>query len=177
MKTIFSVMQHEHKIIKTAIDALMANAEQLEEGAGVNEEFYMQAIFFLRNYADKIHYSKEEDILFSTSLKNENTKDNPDVKLLVHQHILSRGLIDLMEEALANRNTKKLINVSKEYSEIIGAHIIREDEILLPLLEKDLPEPVKSQIIMEFEDIDNKYSSEEIKKLEESALKLKNLIK
>lgn len=177
MKTITSVMLYEHNLIKTVIDALISNANLMIEGSEINEMFYKDVINFLRNYADKIHHKKEENILFPVALEHENTKNNPDVKILVHQHILSRELVDLMEEALIKKNRLKLVKTAREYSEIIGGHINREDEMLIPLLEEQLPEDDKREIISRFREIDNNLSREKTKKLEETALNLKNLIR
>lgn len=150
MQTISSVMKHEHDIILQVVDALEKNAEDLMDGHPFNPEFYLKFIDFQRNYADKFHHAKEENILFPELQKQKETADNPEIKLLIHQHILTRAYVDNIEKALESENIRKIITNAIDYGKMIRGHIKREDNQYFPLVERLLPEKIKDKIVGKF---------------------------
>lgn len=58
------ILNEEHQNILKVIEALSNECDSLEAGKEINSSFFKRAIKFIRNYADKVHHAKEEDILF-----------------------------------------------------------------------------------------------------------------
>lgn len=58
------ILYEEHKTIVSAIDLLKEAGKLLPGDVEKYEEITRALISFFRNYADKYHHFKEEDILF-----------------------------------------------------------------------------------------------------------------
>ncbi|MEK6816956.1 MAG: hemerythrin domain-containing protein, partial [Nanoarchaeota archaeon] len=58
------ILSEEHRHILKVIDAIEEECKALEAGKSLDKKFFLDAIDFIRNYADKFHHAKEEDILF-----------------------------------------------------------------------------------------------------------------
>lgn len=71
MKTdITAALVNEHKLILRMIALLERNAARTGEGGYRNWQFYLDGVDFIRNYADRFHHAKEEDVLFEALVKN-----------------------------------------------------------------------------------------------------------
>ena len=57
-----TILSEEHKHILSVIDALSKERKNLESGKELDKDFFSKAIDFIKNYADKFHHAKEEDI-------------------------------------------------------------------------------------------------------------------
>lgn len=64
MGKITKILSDEHKNILRLTKLI---EKECESGENINKDFFIKAIYFIRNYADKFHHAKEEDILFSNS--------------------------------------------------------------------------------------------------------------
>ena len=58
------LMMNEHIQIRDMLEVMRAMAKQLKEGKDVPIEDFETTVDFARNYGDKHHHMKEEDILF-----------------------------------------------------------------------------------------------------------------
>jgi len=61
---ITKALVEEHQLILRMIGLLEKNAPQTAAGDYRNWQFYLDGIEFIRNYADRYHHAKEEDVLF-----------------------------------------------------------------------------------------------------------------
>ena len=64
MKTALQMLSNEHQNILKVVDALLKECNTLELDKPINNDFFLKSIDFIKNYADKFHHAKEEDILF-----------------------------------------------------------------------------------------------------------------
>ena len=64
------LMMNEHIQIRDMLEVMRAMAKQLKEGKDVPIEDFEITVDFARNYGDKHHHMKEEDILIVTSTPN-----------------------------------------------------------------------------------------------------------
>ena len=71
MKNPTKILSDEHRHILKVISALAKECDAIESGKDLDKDFFEKAVDFIRNYADKFHHSKEEDIFFV-----ELNKDN-----------------------------------------------------------------------------------------------------
>ncbi len=71
MKTnVTRVMTEEHQLILRMISLVEKNTTLMEQGQFRNWQFFLDAVDFIRNYADRFHHAKEEDVLFIELIKN-----------------------------------------------------------------------------------------------------------
>ncbi|MBI5332258.1 MAG: hemerythrin domain-containing protein [Candidatus Aenigmarchaeota archaeon] len=118
--------------------------------------FFHNTIGFIREYADRFHHTKEEDILFKEFNKfSENAHCNP-VEQMLYEHDLGRGFVKGMETALKNEDKADLVKNALGYAQLLKEHIYKEDNILYPMTEEILSARIKNQIQKKFDIINKK---------------------
>lgn len=154
MKTdVTRVLVDEHKLILRMIDLLEKNVEQMEAGRFRNWDFYIDAVDFIRNYADRFHHAKEEDVLFKALVANGMPEENSPVAAMLMTHDQGREFVRNMEEAALKAKAGETGQIpviaenARGYIELLRDHIDKEDSILYPLAERVLPEDVRPRMI------------------------------
>src|SRR5512140_722810 len=104
MKTdITKALVDEHRLILRMIALLEKNAPRTAAGR-LNWQFYLDGIDFIRQYADRFHHAKEEDVLFEALVENGMPRQNSPVAAMLMEHDLGRGYVknysDAAREAL-----------------------------------------------------------------------------
>jgi len=148
----------EHKAILKAIDALLRECEFLSGGGGLDKEFFTQAIDFIRNYADRFHHAKEEDILFKElDTPREQMHCDPRGQML-HEHGLGRKYVKGMEDGVAAGDKAAVVENARGYGELLRQHIHKEDNILYPMAEEALGTEKCAAMTERFRQVDEKFS-------------------
>ena len=156
MLNITKMLSDEHKNILKVIDALVKECERIEKGKDIDEDFFKKIIDFIRNYADKFHHAKEEDLLFKEICNNEEKMHCNPVQQMLFEHEEGRKFVKSIEEGLKEDNKKKIIENSLGYCYLLKDHIYKEDNILYPMAEEGLDEKKLSLLLKKFKDIDIK---------------------
>tara|TARA_Y100000310_G_C20621264_1_gene783414 strand:+ start:735 stop:1229 length:495 start_codon:yes stop_codon:yes gene_type:complete len=140
MDEALQILVDEHKNILKVIAAL--NEKCNEE---IDKEFFNKAISFIKNYADKFHHAKEEDILFK-ELGQVEMHCNP-MQQMLHEHDLGRDFVKGMEEGLASNDREKVKENARGYAHLLQEHIFKEDQILYPMADGVLSPEKKKEIL------------------------------
>ncbi len=147
------VLKEEHQLILRMIALVDANVGLMERGQFRNWQFYLDAVDFIRNYADRFHHAKEEDVLFVELVRNGMPEKNSPVEAMHIEHEQGRAFVRGMEEAVEKvmaGETGQIQLIAKNargYVELLRGHIDKEDTILYPLAERVLPENVRSGML------------------------------
>jgi len=101
MNTI-GILATEHRLIERMVKLLKAELEREKTKRVANTVFLRDAVDFFRNYADKLHHGKEEDILFFELAKKPMSGEHRQMmKQLIAEHKIARenvkGLLDAAE--------------------------------------------------------------------------------
>ena len=165
MKNITEELSNEHQNILKLIDAMLAEGEKLENGKKLEKAFFEKAIDFIKNYADRYHHAKEEDILFRVLLENlENMHCNP-IPVMLHEHESGRNYVKGMEEGLNENNQEKIIGNAREYGFLLKEHIYKEDNVLYPMAEEALNDQQKETVLKKYEKVETgEFSKENVQK-------------
>ena len=154
MKTdITKALVDEHRLILRMIALLEQNAPRTAAGSYINWQFYLDGIDFIRQYADRFHHAKEEDVLFKALIDNGMPKDHSPVAAMLMEHDQGRSYVLAMEsavhEALAGRTDiyQAIADNALGYAALLRDHIAKEDDILYPLSERVLPETMRAGIL------------------------------
>lgn len=143
----------EHKNILQAIDGLLKQCAKDEKAGAFNADFYLAEIDFIRNYADKFHHAKEEDILFVELNKDSaNMHCNPTEQML-SEHDLGRKYVKELEAGLNQNNLEKILAGARGYGNLLKDHIYKEDNILYPMADEALSDKIKDDMLIKFEKI------------------------
>lgn len=157
MKTnVTQVMVDEHKLILRMIALVEQNTELLEQGRFRNWQFYLDAVDFIRNYADRFHHAKEEDVLFVELIKNGMPEKQSPIEAMHMEHDQGRVHVRAMEEAAQKAldgetgQAAIIAEHAKGYAALLRGHIEKEDDILYPLAERVLPEDVRARMLLAY---------------------------
>ena len=128
----------------------------------LNNSFFEKAIEFIQNYADKFHHAKEEDILFEELNKvSADLHCNP-IEQMLYEHELGRKYIKNLKKAVAEKDTKSIIENTRNYTQLLQEHIFKEDNILYPMADSVLTEETQETILKRFKQTEQ----ENIKEME-----------
>jgi hemerythrin-like domain-containing protein len=145
MENVTEVMVDEHRLILRMVALLDEKARLLGEGKFDDWGFFLDAVDFIRTYADRFHHAKEEDILFRELVRNGMPRENSPVAAMLMGHEQGRAFVRGMEEAaLAAKSgdrtaAARIVENASAYVAFIRDHIEKEDKILYPLAERVLP--------------------------------------
>jgi hemerythrin-like domain-containing protein len=154
MKTnVTRVMVEEHQLILRMIALVERNTALLEQGRFHDWQFFLDAVDFIRNYADRFHHAKEEDVLFVALVNNGMPEKQSPIEAMHLEHEQGRAHVRALAEAAGRAlageaGQNDLIAAhAKGYAQLLRGHIDKEDTILYPLAERILPEAVRSGML------------------------------
>jgi hemerythrin-like domain-containing protein len=154
MKTdVTKVMVDEHRLILRMIALVEKNTERMLQGRFRNWQFFLDAVDFIRNYADRFHHAKEEDVLFVALVNNGMPEKNSPIEAMRMEHDQGRALVRNLESAAQKALLGEVGQIpviaenARGYAELLRGHIDREDKILYPLAERVLPEAVRPAML------------------------------
>lgn len=143
----------EHVVIKRVIALLPMLAERLQ--AGVTPELGLavgNALEFIREYADRFHHAKEEDILF------KYFDQTSDILVAMHtEHELGRGYVRAAVAGVEKNNENAVAENMTAYGELLKEHIKKEDEILYPWMQGQMTDSQVGHLFSEFRRVDEKF--------------------
>ncbi|OGY43132.1 MAG: hypothetical protein A3J62_03465 [Candidatus Buchananbacteria bacterium RIFCSPHIGHO2_02_FULL_38_8] len=159
------ILSDEHQNILKIINTLTKECTNLKSGKQLDKDFFTTAIDFIRNYADKFHHAKEEDILF-VELSKDTVKMicNPTQQML-YEHDLGRNFVKGMEESLRDNNKDSLIQNTLGYTQLLQDHIYKEDNILYPMAEQALDQQTQETMAIKFREFGSKNPAQQAKYL------------
>ena len=161
----------EHKVILRGIDLLEQGADRLEQGENISADYFRAAIDFIRNYADKYHHAKEEDILF---IRLEQLGFSPQVgpvAVMLNEHKQGRNFVSGLESATNKyadgdkSAVQGIIENARNYAILLRQHIQKEDMILYPMALNALGESGIDLMQPDFNKVENEQSGVESKYL------------
>jgi hemerythrin-like domain-containing protein len=152
-KNITQALVDEHRLILRMITLLERNAARTAEGSYSNWKFYINGVDFIRNYADRFHHAKEEDVLFEALVKNGMPRENSPIAAMLMEHDQGRAFVMAMETAALEAQSgqsgreRTIADNALAYATLLREHIAKEDEILYPLAERVIPDTMRDGII------------------------------
>ncbi len=150
-------LRNEHHAILSSLQILDTVTRRLERGLDVQRRDIHDFIGFLKEFADKCHHGKEEGILFPALIKAGMQEKGGPISVMLSEHARGRDLIKEMDSTIsAKENQAKFTNAAKGYSELLRAHIAKENDILFPSAEKALTETQQDRIFAAFEQHEEK---------------------
>lgn len=154
MKTdVTRVMVEEHQLILRMIALVEEQAALVESGRGRDWQFFLDAVDFIRNYADRFHHAKEEDVLFVALVANGMPAKQSPIEAMDLEHEQGRAHVRALEDAarraLAGESRQEftILLHARAYAKLLRGHIDKEDQILYPLAERVLPEEVRPAML------------------------------
>ena len=135
-------IQSEHVAMTIILDAMENRAHEILKNGKVDFFRIGQILDFLHNYADNLHYAKEERILFPAVMNAGNPWITKTIKNLVREHVLAReyimGIDKLLHACLEGKTDTLpvLASLMLKYVELEKNHIKVEDDVVMPLFKR-----------------------------------------
>lgn len=154
----------EHNNIEKALNLAEKECIEILEGKEIDNEFFKFIIKFIREYADRHHHGKEEDILFKYMMEDLGELADKLVRngMLV-EHDLGRLYIMELENSLrlyekdrSSKNKLDIITNLMSYVHLLRRHIYKENKVAYRFAEKNLSNERLEQIDLEIFKVEKK---------------------
>lgn len=158
MNTI-EILVNEHDNIKKVLKVIRKICVGIVEGKEIPHDDLASIIDFIRNYADKYHHGKEEDMLFKDMDAELIDKiGNGPVQGMLIEHDWGRGFVRDLDTALkaykdGNHEVKvDIIANAMGYANLLEKHIFKEDNMLFKYAEKNLKKETMNKLDSQFKE-------------------------
>ena len=150
MKTVTEILSEEHQYILKVINSMINECDQLEAGMELDKSYFEKAIDFIKNYADKFHHAKEEDILFEELNKDTVYMHCNPISQMLYEHDAGRNYVKGMEIGINGNDKNKVIENARGYAFLLQDHIFKEDNILYPMAVEALNNETQAAMLVKF---------------------------
>jgi hemerythrin-like domain-containing protein len=148
-----SLMVKEHENIKKVLKIIRKLCIDIVNGEKVNFDAFNKAIDFIRNYADKHHHNKEEDVLFKKMSEElgEAIAKGP-IYGMFADHDLGRLFIKNLDEALdrvkdGDKDSRvDVIGNAIAYTDLLHRHIEKENNAIYKFAEQKLNDEALKEV-------------------------------
>jgi len=154
-------LRAEHKAVKLTLKILNKINQKIQASTKVvNPEHVEQLLEFFSVFVDTCHHGKEEELLFPALEQIGVSKDNGPIGVMLHEHRLGRTYVNGMKAAWSayrkgdGNALKMFIQNANHYITLLSEHIHKEDAVLFPLAENNLPREKQNEIYAGFEKIE-----------------------
>jgi hemerythrin-like domain-containing protein len=148
----------EHVLIKKWLALIPEILPRLDLESEEGRQLIRDGVDFIRSYADRFHHAKEEDLLFKFFDENLDM-----VKVMCEDHKTARNHVKAIVEALARKDRETVAQHLTAYRDLLSQHIKREDEIMLPWMDKQLSVPQVGEMYSRFLEVEERMDSHQKK--------------
>jgi hemerythrin-like domain-containing protein len=147
----------EHELIKQCLKIINIVCDKLQSGERVDSTHLEQIVAFIRNFADKSHHGKEEDILFDEMCKIGFSKEAGPISVMLSEHGMGRELVKEVSDAVerykeGDKNAASaIVGNARKYSALLDQHIDKENNILYPMADARLSQDQQKNMLEEFD--------------------------
>jgi hemerythrin-like domain-containing protein len=158
-------LRSEHVGVGRMLDIMDAMGRRAGAGEQPGVDDLEQTIEFLRVFVDKCHHTKEEDLLFRAIRAANMTATEATIVVLLADHRHGREAVGRIESAaqrLARGESanRELADTIAGYTELLRAHIRREEDDCFDPADHELPLAVQEELIEGYERIEREVVGE-----------------
>ena len=144
------MLVNEHLLIKRLLELIPEISRTFDIETQEHLNLINQCVDFIRNYADRFHHAKEEEILFSYFDPNQEI-----IKSMLADHDTARTYIKNVVLGMETKNRILVLDNLKAYGHLLTSHITKEDEILYPWMDRQLSDSQIGKIFSQFAEVDS----------------------
>lgn len=139
----------EHVLIMRLVSLVPRLLGVTDVGRVADQEVILQAVDFIRSYADRFHHAKEEDILFGYFDQSLDI-----IQVMLADHETARAHVRQVETA-ARAGEQALVTAHlQSYAELLTEHIKKEDNILYPWMDRQLTTAEVGELYAKFAEVE-----------------------
>ena len=136
------LLRSEHLVILRALSLLETAA-----GCGdVADAWWLDAVTWIRSFADRTHHAREERYLFPAMVAAGVPNEGGPIGVMLAEHDEGRALLRELEAA-DGRDRARII---RQFVALLRAHIAKEDDVLFPLADAILDDDAHERIAGQF---------------------------
>jgi hemerythrin-like domain-containing protein len=160
MEKATDILKHEHQIILMVLDAAQQEAKRIQQNKQVEEKTIQDFLDFLRNFADRCHHAKEEDLLFVRMEQHGMPEQGGPIAVMLAEHDQGRKHIETISRALPEAVEVNIQAVDAitdhllDYVDLLRSHIYKEDHILYPMADRLFNTEDQVQLIRDFDRVE-----------------------
>lgn len=150
----------EHAVIESVLQALEHAARTQEAAEPMPVQFFVDAVDFIRGFADGSHHRKEENVLFKALVRHGFSDRQGPVAVMLHEHELGRTFTRTMADAAQRlqqgdeTERARLAEAALSYVGLLRQHIRKENQVLFAMADRALPADEQARIEQEFDRIE-----------------------
>ncbi len=150
------ILKDEHRVILKALDIIDFISELVEKGGSYAVEDIRRLIDFIRNFADRCHHAKEENLLFKSMVEYGVPEKGGPIEVMLYEHELGRKYVKNMEKALIDKTPSVVtfINNARLYTSLLREHINKEDNILYMIADMHIDEEGQKTLLKRFGEVE-----------------------
>ena len=154
------MLSKEHKIILQVVLGLHGLAGHLREGRRVDVELLREAVDFMREFADKCHHAKEEELLFPALVAHGVPLHGCPLDALLHEHKKGRLLAGQLSDAIDAYHAgerdggDKITTAIEAIERLYPDHIWKEDDMVFPMSARLIPAKDRERLFVQFTEVE-----------------------
>lgn len=153
---------------------------KLKAGSDVPAETLLQALDFIRNFADRYHHAREEEYLFPALEQAGFGKEGGALSFLQAEHRIERELLAELELTVEEYQygddaaAQHFVKAADNFCTHLIGHMQKEDKLLFRIAEEMLDEEAKTELLRCLSQTSFGNKQEGIQKYEHLATELEN---
>lgn len=153
-------LELEHQRILDLLTVLDCLAERIRNGERPLEQL-AETLVLLQGFADVAHHGKEELHLFPALNRAGLPREGGPVAVMLLEHDAGRGDLDKMAAGLGelrrgvSSGVARLVEAAAEYSQLLRAHIAKENQVLFPIVCRLLPPDAGATLEPHYDAVDD----------------------
>ncbi|MCC6837703.1 MAG: hemerythrin domain-containing protein [Bacteroidia bacterium] len=169
------VLMNEHEIIVDASN-LVKKMIAVVDRSDLYKRSALQLLSFFRDYADKYHHHKEEEILFPEMVKQNELLASGVLQEMLENHEDFRGQLSEIEELIGQNNCSQAQQRFEDYVDALADHIAVENEEVFEIAFSLFTEDEKEKIYYRFVDIDCELGEKQKNELKDKLAEIREMI-
>ncbi len=151
-------LMDDHRKIEEMLDILEAAALEVESGHAVDQSHLAQMLDFLRQFADRYHHGREEQLLFPSMEEAGVPREGGPIGVMLMEHVLGRNFIAAMQAALdaweEEGAPRRFVEQAQGYVSLLRGHIYKEDHVLFPMAQRVLSPTAQEALTERFAQVE-----------------------
>lgn len=151
------VLRAEHKAILRMLQVINICAKEIQNGNLAEIETVYRAVDFFKNFTDRCHHRKEEELLFPLLVEKGIPNEGGPVGVMLSEHVQGRNFVKGIFESTEKIKNGDNVAVASLVSNILGyvslleRHIEKENDVLFKMAERILTEDEQTDLYEKFE--------------------------
>jgi hemerythrin-like domain-containing protein len=148
---------NEHETIAFAMQILDRMMAAMEKASTVDPRDLLDFTGFLKEFVDKCHHGKEEQVLFPAMIGAGIREQGGPVGVLLSEHARGRQLIRDLQGTIAPAVDRvKLAQAARDLTSLYRNHIHKENRVMFPMAERALGEAQLEKMFAGFKELEGK---------------------